>query len=104
MPLPPAMPPTLNSLACSCESLKAFLMSSNPIERNFSGVLDRTWAERTAVWLNTLEGVSDHAVSTAYGLSADSLAHIYQDMGTPAGLYPLLSGSATPPPVDDLPL
>ena len=72
--------------------LKAELVSADLIDRSFRSVSTIDDRLKVCSWLHSVESLVEARVNHAYDLPAGAVDMIYQDLGRPAGEYPLLAG------------
>jgi hypothetical protein len=114
IPLPELMPRTLPSIESACTTLKRWLVAREPIERTFkvwtptdTNSLTETYylitdqSQAVAAILHSLEGISEREMFSAYGITGEDLAAVFDETGTPAGWYPLLQAHDALPVLPD---
>jgi len=70
--------------------LKRRLVATNPVENDFSELVDEDELYLYSSLLHTAEGVIERTVCESYGLSDASIRMITADTGVPAGWFPLI--------------
>ncbi|MFC2108258.1 Eco57I restriction-modification methylase domain-containing protein [Candidatus Bipolaricaulota bacterium] len=105
IPLPPVLPPALESIERTCIDLKGRLVMTDPLERSFH---DACWTGchdsdgcggqfATCAVLHACEGWSESLVFRAYELGDDDVEQALSETGTPVGWHNTISGYSTLP-------
>ncbi len=105
VPIPNAIPKAVSAIEPICLTLKRWLVSCNPTEQTFK----ENWISRhsisslfiainanlsrsecIAAVLHAVEGINEKEAFTAYEVADDDIASVIDEVGTPAGWFPLI--------------